>query len=196
MTTRPRRILLIDNYDSFSYNLVHLLEQLDLPVSVVRNDEIDFDILNQFSHIIISPGPGIPKDAGKLMKLIDKCRNTHCILGVCLGMQALLEHAGAEMHNLPIVEHGALTIIEIVKSKRMFLGMPSQISVGRYHSWAFKEDQVPSEFSITALADDGIVMSVEHKSLPLFGVQFHPESIMTSHGLAMLRNWVNSDNLK
>ncbi|NQV51969.1 MAG: aminodeoxychorismate/anthranilate synthase component II [Flavobacteriales bacterium] len=185
-----QRILVVDNYDSFTYNLVHLLEALDVQVEVRRNDALTLDEVGLFSHVLISPGPGVPEEAGIVPELIRVYKGTRSILGVCLGMQCILHAAGAEMVNMPKVQHGAKERISIDVSARLFHGLPNHVQVGRYHSWAFQPEDVPDEFRVSAVSDDGFVMAIEHVSLPLFGVQFHPESIMTEHGMDMLRNWI------
>lgn len=185
------RIFVIDNYDSFTFNLVHLLEQLNVPICVKRNDEFELDELDSYSHLLISPGPGLPVEAGKTMEVISKFKNQKSILGVCLGMQALLVDANAEMMNLDCVQHGAESLISVEQKSMLFENLPQKIKVGRYHSWGFQSLQIPTDFEITALSNDGVVMAVEHKNLPLCGVQFHPESIMTEFGLEMLKNWIS-----
>lgn len=188
---RPQGIFVIDNYDSFTFNLVHLVEQLDVPCAVCRNDDFDLHELEKYSHVLISPGPGIPSEAGQTMKVIETCHRTHSILGVCLGMQAILEFFGHSMENMPQVQHGALaTIIRRGSDGLLFRDLPGQFRAGRYHSWAFRPESVALPFTVTATSDDGYVMGVEHRHLPLYGVQFHPESIMTEHGLEMIQNWL------
>jgi len=195
MTARPR-ILVIDNYDSFTYNLVHLLEQLDVYLEVKRNDEVSLDEVGTFSHILISPGPGVPEEAGVVPSVIEAYGGSRSILGVCLGFQCLLESRGAKLENMPRVQHGAQDRLKVNTDSVLFWGLPSEVSVGRYHSWACRPDQVPSQFRITATSEDGFVMAIEHEKLPLYGVQFHPESIMTEHGLAMVENWIGLINIQ
>jgi len=185
-----QRILVIDNYDSFTYNLVHLLEALEAQVEVRRNDALTLDEVGLFSHILISPGPGVPEEAGIVPELIRVYSGTRSILGVCLGMQCILHVAGAEMVNMPNVQHGGQERLSIDVGSRLFQGLPDQVQVGRYHSWAFQPEDVPDDFRVSATSADGFVMAIEHATLPLFGVQFHPESIMTEHGMDMLRNWI------
>lgn len=184
-------IFVIDNYDSFTFNLVHLVEQLDVPCVVCRNDSFDLHEVEKYSHVLIGPGPGIPSEAGQTMKLIETFHRTHNIFGVCLGMQALLGFFGHPMENMPQVQHGALaTITQHGSDNLLFRDLPRQFRAGRYHSWAFKPESVALPFTVTATSEDGYVMGVEHRSLPLCGVQFHPESIMTEHGLKMVQNWL------
>ena len=172
--------------------MVHLLEQLEVEVLVKRNDKFELKEIESFTHLLISPGPGLPAQAGKTMEAIAKYSESKSILGICLGMQAILESFGAKMTNMPQVEHGAQSVIETSNSGNIYKGLPSQITVGRYHSWAFQADAIPSEFKSTALSEDGYLMSVQHRILNLHGVQFHPESIMSQFGLEMMRNWLYS----
>ncbi len=183
-------IFIIDNYDSFTYNLVHLVEQLEVEYSVKRNDDFELPDVERFSHILIGPGPGLPSESGKLMDTIETYGEAKPILGVCLGMQGLLESAGGKMTNMKTVQHGAMSVLAVQRPSRLFKSLPDQIKVGRYHSWAFEEENVPSSYQVTAQAEDGLIMAVEHRQKPLIGVQFHPESIMTEFGLDMLRNWL------
>lgn len=183
------KIFVIDNYDSFTFNLVHLLEQLNVPICVKRNDEFELDEITSFSHLLISPGPGLPTDAGKTMSAYIRFKNEKKILGVCLGMQTMLLEAEAKMINLKRVEHGAQSIISLLPNTKLFEKLPQKIKVGRYHSWGFETNQVPLDFRVTAESQNDIIMAVEHRTLPLFGVQFHPESIMTEFGLDMIKNW-------
>lgn len=193
MHSRVPRIFVVDNYDSFTFNLVHLLEQLDVHYEVFRNDAFEVTAIESFSHILISPGPGIPSEAGHTMEVLRTYHHSHRVLGVCLGMQALLESFGNPMENMPQVQHGAeSTITQQGGSSVLFRGLPSQFKAGRYHSWAFRPETVSGAFDVTATSEDGYVMAVEHTSLPLYGVQFHPESIMTQYGLDIIRNWVTA----
>jgi anthranilate synthase component II len=184
-------ILLIDNYDSFTYNLKHYLEKItDIPVTVVRNDEISVEEVNNYQTLIISPGPGLPDNAGITKAVISTYATSKKILGVCLGHQAIGEVFGAKMYNLDQVQHGVASEISIDNSCPLFEGMPLKIEVGRYHSWVVDEKNLPEELRITATDKDGKIMAMQHINLPIFGVQFHPESIMTPHGLAMIRNFI------
>jgi anthranilate synthase component 2 len=184
-------IFVIDNYDSFTFNLVHLIEQLELPVKVCRNDAFEIDELESYSHILISPGPGLPEEAGRTMEVVQTYLGRKSILGVCLGMQALLQHSGAEIMNMNTVQHGAQSQIEISSDSKLFRNFPLSIKVGRYHSWAFETEAIPSEYKETGRSDDGYLMAIQHKQFDVQGVQFHPESIMTEFGLEMMRNWVS-----
>lgn len=183
------RIVLVDNYDSFTYNLVHALEQYCANIDVVRNDEIVIDKIEEYTHIVISPGPGLPKDAGKLMQLIERYANTKKILGVCLGMQAIVEYYGGKLYNQSIVKHGLSMQID-VNDELLYKSLPKKIEVGLYHSWAVQKKYLPEVFKITAESKEEVIMSVKHKGLPIYGVQYHPESIMTNHGSQIIKNWL------
>ncbi len=183
----------IDNYDSFTYNLVHYLEDITGTIPLVyKNDEINWIELEKCSHLVLSPGPGLPKDSGELMKVIDKFHNKKNILGVCLGMQAVGEYFGGELKNLNEVQHGVQTkiIVEHFNGNKLYKEIPSVVEVGRYHSWVVDETQLPDCFIATAKDEKGSLMSIQHKTLPIYAVQFHPESIMTEFGKQILRNWI------
>ncbi len=185
------RILLIDNYDSFTYNLVHYLEKLsDIEVDVIRNDEIDLDSIQSYSHIVLSPGPGLPNEANQLMEIIEKYANTKNILGVCLGHQAIAQYFGSTLSNLPTVVHGEAKEIEILNQDELFKNLPTYIKVGRYHSWVIKETDLSKSLNATAVDSEQNVMAFKHHSLPIFGIQFHPESILTDFGEQMISNWL------
>jgi anthranilate synthase component 2 len=187
-------LLLIDNYDSFTYNLVHLLEPM-IAVVVQRNDAIDFDSLDQFSHILLSPGPGLPKEANDLNKLIALCYSKKPIFGVCLGMQALAEFSGAELFNQEKVKHGVSRQIEVLSDSRyLFQNSAARLQVGLYHSWAVKRNTLGPNWRIAARSTEGVIMAIEHVNLPIAGVQFHPESIMTPEGKQIISNWLNHSN--
>jgi anthranilate synthase component 2 len=184
-------IAIVDNYDSFTYNLVHYLEDLsDQKPMVFMNDEINWNQLDQCSHIVLSPGPGLPKSSGELMKVIEKYHENKKILGVCLGMQAITEYFGGSLINLDEVQHGVQTSIHVDNESKLFTGISKNILVGRYHSWGVDKKNFPACLRITSEDDNGIPMSLEHISLPLYAVQFHPESIMTEHGKTILQNWL------
>jgi anthranilate synthase component 2 len=184
-------IVVIDNYDSFTYNLVHLLEQLELPLHIMRNDRIDWGRLESASHVLLGPGPGIPEEAGALMEVVHRFKTDKSILGVCLGMQALLQEEKVSMLNMPTVQHGMQDEIQLVSDAQLFAGLGKKLRVGRYHSWAFPSNIDQGNYRITATGSDDYVMAVEHRTLSLYGVQFHPESIMTERGLDIIRNWVD-----
>jgi anthranilate synthase component II len=190
------KILVFDNYDSFTYNLVHLVEKITrVKVEVWRNDQIPLEKVKDYDKIILSPGPGIPEEAGLLLPLIKEYASTKPILGVCLGHQAIGEAFGGTLVNLTDVYHGVATPIEIksqhskVKSP-LFNGLPERIVVGRYHSWVVSDQDFPEELEITALDDKGYIMGLQHKTYDVQGVQFHPESVLTPDGEKILTNWL------
>lgn len=185
------KILLIDNYDSFTYNLVHYLEQVtEDDVRVVRNDEILASEVGDYDLIMLSPGPGLPSDAGITMEVLQQWHRTKNIFGVCLGHQAIGEFFGAKLRNLDEVHHGVATPIEIIAADVLYKTLPTTIDVGRYHSWVIDEALLPDQLVVTARDQAGEIMSVRHREFQVCGVQFHPESIMTPHGLQIIRNWV------
>jgi anthranilate synthase component 2 len=192
------RLFLLDNYDSFTYNLVHLLSSITgQEITVQLNDEVDFELVAQHDRILLSPGPGLPSEAGQMPELIRRFASTHPILGVCLGHQALGEFFGGQLINLPTVHHGVSHFVSVEnkvgeKPSKLFNGLPSGFEVGRYHSWAVEETSLPAAVKVTARDNDGVVMALEHQILDICGVQFHPESVLTPLGEAILRNWLNS----
>ena len=188
------RILVLDNYDSFTYNLVQYLEEItgEMP-TVRRNDQISLEEVGAYDKILLSPGPGLPSEAGILLDVIKKYASTKSILGVCLGLQAIGEAFGGDLENLNDVYHGMATPVEILdKNEPLFEGLPEMIEVGRYHSWVVSNKNVPNDLSITAADSEGQIMAMTHKKFDVRGVQFHPESIMTKEGRQMLENWVKS----
>ncbi|MDX5585972.1 MAG: aminodeoxychorismate/anthranilate synthase component II [Aureibaculum sp.] len=187
-----KKILVIDNYDSFTYNLVHFLEALGCEVTVKRNDQLSLKDVEPFDKIVLSPGPGIPDEAGLLKEIIKKYSPTKSILGVCLGQQAIGEVFGGKITNLDNVYHGVATNIDItVDDESMFKGLDKTIEVGRYHSWVVNAD-LPDALEATSYDVNGQVMSLRHKIFDVKGVQFHPESVLTPNGKQILENWVNS----
>jgi len=192
------KILVFDNYDSFTYNLVHLVEKiLNQKVDIFRNDKIDLEQVNAYDKIILSPGPGIPNEAGLLLPLIKQYGATKSILGVCLGHQAIAEAFGGSLTNLKNVFHGIATPIQVVttpdgSNPSIFESLPNEIIVGRYHSWVVNENDLPAELTITAKDDKGLIMGIQHKKFDVTGVQFHPESVLTPQGEQMMRNWLHS----
>lgn len=187
-----KKILVIDNYDSFTYNLVHYLEDLDCEVTVYRNDEFDLDEIAHFDKILLSPGPGIPDEAGLLKAVIQKYGPTKSIFGVCLGQQAIGEVYGGTLSNLDKVYHGVATTVKtIVNNELLFDGLEPTFEVGRYHSWVV-DTNVPDVLEITSIDENGQVMSLRHKTYDVRGVQFHPESVLTPDGKKMLENWVKN----
>ena len=188
-------ILLIDNRDSFVYNVKALIEQCNVAdrVDVVPNDKIDFGRLGYYSGIVLSPGPGIPNEAADMPKLIDICENTHSILGICLGHQAIAEHFGAKLHNLPHPLHGKQGKLKVVKPEDILLrGLSCCETIGHYHSWVVAWEELPECIEVTATDNENNIMSFRHKSKPLYGLQFHPESFMTSCGKTIVQNWLLS----
>lgn len=186
-----KKIVVIDNYDSFTYNLVHYLEELNCEVTVYRNDEFELNELLPFDGIVLSPGPGIPKDAGLLNQVIATYFTSKKILGICLGQQAIGEFFGGTLINLDKVFHGVSTTISvIVDDEILFKNLPKEISVGRYHSWVVNPIDFPEDLEITSIAENGEIMSVRHRNYNVKGVQFHPESILTPHGKTILQNWI------
>jgi len=197
------RILVFDNYDSFTYNLVHLVEKiLHQKVEVHRNDQIPLEKVKEFDKIILSPGPGIPSEAGLLLPLIKEYAPTKCILGVCLGHQAIGEAFGGTLVNLSKVYHGVATPVKILNGgktqkqeakgiqKNLFTNLPEEFEVGRYHSWIISDEAFPSELEITARDENNYIMALRHKTYDVQGVQFHPESVLTPLGEKILENWL------
>jgi len=184
-----KKILVIDNYDSFTYNLVHYLEDLDCEVTVKRNDQLTLEEVDEFDKIVLSPGPGIPDEAGLLKEIIRKYAPTKSIFGVCLGQQAIAEVFGGSLINLDEVYHGIATKINITKKDVLFEGMPKEIEVGRYHSWVVNPE-LPEVLEATSFDKNGQVMSLRHKEYDVCAVQFHPESVLTPEGKKILENWL------
>ncbi|WP_284460940.1 aminodeoxychorismate/anthranilate synthase component II [Chryseobacterium sp.] len=186
------KVLVFDNYDSFTYNLVQIIEKiLDQKVDVVRNDKITLEEVGTYDKIILSPGPGIPEEAGILLDLIKKYAPTKSILGVCLGQQAIAEAFGGSLVNLSEIFHGVATTTEIVKENTLiFKNITSGLEVGRYHSWAVNPENFPEELEITAVDKDGMIMALQHKTYDVHGVQFHPESILTPEGETIIKNFL------
>jgi anthranilate synthase component II len=188
-----KKIVVIDNYDSFTYNLVHYLEDLGCQVTVLRNDEFDIDELQSFDKILLSPGPGIPEEAGLLKEVIKNYAPTKSILGVCLGQQAIGEVFGGSLTNLEKVYHGVATTIKITNPDAiLFKDLPNEFEVGRYHSWVVSNENFPNDLIITSIDENGQIMSLKHNKFDLRGVQFHPESVLTPNGKKILENWVNN----
>ena len=188
-----KKILVIDNYDSFVYNLVHYLEDLDCEVVVKRNDRLSLEEVEEFEKILLSPGPGIPDEAGLLKEIIKTYAGTKSIFGVCLGQQAIGEVFGGSLINLNQVYHGVATQVTLsVTDELLFQGLESNFEVGRYHSWVVSDQDLPDCLEVTSYDENGQIMSLRHKELDIRGVQFHPESVLTPNGKQMLANWVNS----
>ncbi|HBG57186.1 MAG TPA: aminodeoxychorismate/anthranilate synthase component II [Porphyromonadaceae bacterium] len=188
---KTNKILIFDNYDSFTYNLLHAVKSLEYhTVDVIRNDKVDLSAVAQYDKIILSPGPGLPKEAGLLMPLIRQYAETKSILGVCLGHQALGEVFGAKLENIPFVFHGVQTPVDIIAHDYLFDGIPDEILVGRYHSWIVSKENFPAGLEITAVDKAGDVMALKHRQFDLHGVQFHPESILTPEGIRIIQNFL------
>ncbi|MCW5517753.1 anthranilate synthase component II [Muriicola sp. Z0-33] len=186
-----KKVLVIDNYDSFTYNLVHYLEDLNCEVVVKRNDQIALEEVDAFDKIVLSPGPGIPDEAGLLKEIIAAYAPTKSIFGVCLGQQAIAEVFDGSIINLEEVYHGIATEIKIIKEDQLFKGIPDKIEVGRYHSWVVKPE-LPEVLEATSIDENGQIMSLRHKNYDVCAVQFHPESVLTPHGKKILENWLNT----
>lgn len=187
-------ILLIDNYDSFTYNLSQYLEEEggdDMEVTVWRNDQFEIDDVERFDKIVLSPGPGVPDEAGLLKAVIRRYAPTKPILGVCLGEQAIGEVFGAEIYNLNTVFHGIQSSVRIVASDYIFDNLSDSIKVGRYHSWVVGKEDFPAELEVTAVSDEGQIMALKHRVYDVHGIQFHPESILTPKGRTIIRNFIN-----
>ena len=190
-----QRIVIIDNYDSFTYNLSHLLKEVGADVTVFRNDQFRLEELQQFDKIVLSPGPGIPSEAGLLLDVIRAYAPTKPMLGVCLGHQAIGEVFGARLLNLDDVVHGVATPCRIVASDPIFGGLSESITVGRYHSWVVSQEEFPSCLEITAVSDDGgsvpNIMALRHREYEVHGIQFHPESVLTLEGKIIIKNFLD-----
>ena len=184
------KIVIIDNYDSFTYNLSHLVKELGAEVDVLRNDQFELSQLEQYSKIILSPGPGIPSEAGLLLDVIRTYAGKKPILGVCLGHQAIGEVFGAQLENLSDVFHGVATPCHVIADDPIFSGLERDITVGRYHSWVVSKDGFPDCLEVTAVSDEGQVMALRHRTLNVRGIQFHPESVLTPDGRKMIQNWL------
>jgi anthranilate synthase component 2 len=198
-------ILLLDNYDSFTYNIAHIVRELSstndtnagITLEVLRNDKLSLDAVEGYDAVILSPGPGIPEEAGIMPALIQRYASTKPILGVCLGEQAIGEAFGGSLLNLPKVFHGVATTTRICGDAEpsdavLFCGLPRDIKVGRYHSWVVDTANFPNDLLVTAVDEHGYVMALRHKTYNVRGVQFHPESVLTEHGVTMLRNWLDA----
>lgn len=189
-TANKTSVVIIDNYDSFTYNLSHLLKELGADVTVVRNDRFEMSSLEKYDKIVLSPGPGIPSEAGLLLDVIRTYSASKPMLGVCLGHQAIAEAFGGALVNLSEVYHGVATVGTQQGNDIMFRGLPERIEMGRYHSWVVDKASLPECLEITAMSDDGEIMALRHKTLPVYGIQFHPESVLTPQGRQMLSNFL------
>ena len=185
------KIVIIDNYDSFTYNLSHLVKELGAEVTVVRNDRFELSDLEGYDKILLSPGPGIPEEAGLLLDVIRTYAGRKPILGICLGEQAIGEVMGGKLVNLAEVYHGIQSEVTLTAPDYIFDGLPENILVGRYHSWVVDRDTLPDCLETTALSHEGYIMALRHKTLDVHGIQFHPESVFTPDGRQMINNWLN-----
>lgn len=187
------KILLLDNYDSFTYNLLHVVRELGATdVEVIRNDQITLDEVARFDKIILSPGPGIPEEAGMLLPIIKEYAPTKSILGVCLGHQAIGQAFGATLVNLSEVCHGIQTPIDIIGEDRLFDGLGRELPVGRYHSWVVGDEDFPNCLEVTARSREGQIMALRHRLYDVHGIQFHPESVLTPQGKTIIRNFLKN----
>lgn len=187
------KIVIIDNYDSFTYNLSHLVKELGAEVTVLRNDCFNMEELEKFDKILLSPGPGIPEEAGLLLDVIRTYSGRKPILGVCLGEQAIGEVFGGKLINLKEVYHGIQSKIRITANDYIFNGLPEEIPVGRYHSWVVDNDSLPDCLEVTAISAEGYIMAIRHKEYDVRGIQFHPESVLTPDGKKMIENWIREN---
>lgn len=186
------RVLIVDNKDSFTYNLKHYLDQFAKNVDVLRGSEISIDAIEKYDKIILSPGPGLPEEHPILDKLLSKYFKTKSILGICLGQQAIAQFFDSSLENLEIVKHGITSEVTHFNNCILFKNIPKKIKVGHYHSWVVSKESLSKEFEITSENDEGIITSISHKKYDVKGVQFHPESILTEYGLKMIENWIKS----
>lgn len=184
------KIVIIDNYDSFTYNLSHLVKELGAEVTVVRNDRFELSDLEAFDKIILSPGPGIPSEAGLLLDVIRTYAGRKPMLGVCLGHQAIGEAFGAKLENLSDVFHGVATPCHIVAADPVFEGIDRDITIGRYHSWVVSKEALPECLEVTAVSDEGQIMALRHRTMEVHGIQFHPESVLTPNGKTIIKNFI------
>ena len=182
------KTVIIDNYDSFTYNLAHLVKELGAEVDVLRNDKFELEELEKYDKIILSPGPGIPEEAGLLLEVIRTYAGRKPILGVCLGEQAIGQAFGGKLTNLSEVFHGIQTDVKIKNKDYIFSGLPTEIPVGRYHSWVVDTDGFPEKLVITAISSEGLLMALKHREYDVHGIQFHPESVLTPDGKQIVGN--------
>ena len=184
------KVVIIDNYDSFTYNLSHLIKELGAEVTVLRNDQFKLEDLEPYNKIVLSPGPGIPSEAGLLLDVIRSYAGKKPILGVCLGHQAIGEAFGGQLENLSDVFHGVATPCRIIADDPLFSGLEREITIGRYHSWVVSKEAFPDCLEVTAESPEGQIMALRHKTLNVRGIQFHPESVLTPDGKKMIQNWL------
>ena len=186
-------VVIIDNYDSFTYNLAHLVKELGAKVDVLRNDQFKIEELEQYDKIILSPGPGVPEEAGLLLDVIRTYSGKKPILGVCLGEQAIGQVFGGRLVNLSKVFHGVQTDIQLTEPDYIFRGLPARIPVGRYHAWVVDTENFPETLAITAVSPEGQIMALKHREYDVRGIQFHPESVLTPDGKQIMANWLQGD---
>ena len=185
------KILVLDNYDSFTYNLVHIIRELGFTMDIIRNDKIAIEDVKRYDKILFSPGPGIPDEAGIMKQVVKEYGSSRSILGICLGHQGIAEVYGALLYNIPKVLHGVTSrAIVIDKTEKLFQGVPESFEATHYHSWAVVPESIPEELTVTAVNKEGLVMALTHKRYDVRGLQFHPESILTEHGPKMIDNWL------
>lgn len=190
LATEPK-ILVVDNYDSFTFNLVHLLQECGMDCTVIRNDKFKIEDVEAYDKILLSPGPGIPEEAGLLMEVIRTYGARKSILGICLGQQAIAEVYGGKLFNLSRPVHGTATPLKVLKQEEvLFSGLPLRFTIGRYHSWAVAQEEFPDVLEITAVDEEGVIMALSHKTYDVKGLQFHPESVLSEHGKKMIANWL------
>lgn len=187
------KILVVDNYDSFTFNLVHLINECGYEATVWRNDKFELPEVAQFDKILLSPGPGIPSEAGLLLDVIRTYAPNKSILGICLGMQAIGEVFGGHLYNLSKPVHGRSTTMEVLdEEESLFEQLPAEFNIGRYHSWAVSGEGLPAQLKVTAKDAEGVIMALRHANLDVKGVQFHPESVLTEHGKQIIKNWLEA----
>lgn len=185
------KILVLDNYDSFTYNLVHIIRELGYPVDIFRNDKISIEAVGTYDKILLSPGPGIPDEAGIMKQVIREYGPTKSVLGICLGHQGIGEVFGAQLYNIPKVLHGVTSTTEVIeKDEYLFKGVSDKFQSTHYHSWAVRADSITPDLKVTATNDEGLIMGLRHVRYDVRGLQFHPESVMTPEGPKMIRNWL------
>lgn len=187
------KVLIVDNYDSFTYNLFHIVQACNVEVDVVRNDQLNFESIKDYDKLILSPGPGLPSETENMYRLLEQFADKMPILGVCLGMQGMAEFFGAQLENQKSVKHGVQEKVMIQAESKLFKGVPQSFSAGLYHSWKVVTHSLPQNFICTSFSENDVLMSMEHTTLPLYGVQFHPESILTEHGNQIMMNFLNLD---
>ncbi|OOF58747.1 anthranilate synthase component II [Rodentibacter myodis] len=188
------KLLIINNHDSFTFNLVDLIRRLDVPFEVLNVEDLKENTPECYTHILISPGPDVPRAYPQLFEMLETYHQRKSILGVCLGHQTICEFFGGTLYNLAAVRHGQKQHLKVRSNSALFLGLPKEFEIGLYHSWAVSTANFPEVLDVTAVCDEEVVMAMQHKSLPVYGVQFHPESYMSEYGEQILRNWLGTDS--